>query len=88
MIKWFLSFFRKNEVVEQKPPPPPEKKKITKRPKVKKCPVTNKTIYLEREIASRERDKLASNTKDNYLRIYTCEFCGHWHLTHRRLNRN
>lgn len=37
-----------------------------------------------RQEAEAARDKLKKNTVNNYLRIYCCEFCQMWHLTHKR----
>lgn len=62
-------------------------KELTKRIKVKKgrergykmCPTMGKRM-LTREQAVEQRDKI----KASYLRIYMCEFCNWWHLTHKK----
>ena len=45
------------------------------------CPVMAKRM-MTREQAVEQRDK----TKSLYIRIYMCEFCNTWHLTHKKNN--
>jgi predicted hydrocarbon binding protein len=42
------------------------------------CPTMAKRM-MTREQAVEQRDK-----KPEYLRVYMCEFCNTWHLTHKR----
>lgn len=93
-IHKLLGHFKRKEpprVEEPKPAPPAPVQRVAP-PRVKpprqklppKCMQTGKRSYASREIAARERDKLVHNTVNGYLRIYTCEFCGYWHLTHKK----
>ena len=52
-----------------------------RKPKIRKCFVTNKYMFTE-QIA---KDKATFFKKKNtHMRAYCCEFCGSWHLTHQR----
>lgn len=75
-----------HELIFRKLLPPKELKKIHLREEGRKkgwriCPVMAKRM-MTREEAVQERDK----PKVPYLRIYMCEFCNWWHLTHKRSN--
>jgi hypothetical protein len=66
-------------------PPPPSiviKPRLPQRPftpKIRKCVQMDKFMYT-REQAVINRDKLRGKN----LRIYMCEYCNTWHLTHRK----
>lgn len=66
--------------VKEVPKPKPLK---PKKPKIKKCMITDKVMYT-REDAVKKRDELRVNRIDRYLRAYLCQFCGWWHLTHKK----
>src|SRR3990167_2500986 len=51
--------------------------------RIKKCLQTGKIMYT-REEAVKNRDQQKVRTANDYLRIYCCEFCANWHLTHKR----
>jgi hypothetical protein len=87
IINWIKSFFVK----------PPKKEEVVVAPKkqyvpmklkdfrVRKgmmleCPVTFKKCYKEARCKSVAEQK---STKLIKLRGYKCEFCNHWHLTHK-----
>lgn len=53
-----------------------------KKHKYRLCYVMYKRM-MTREQAVVQRDK----TKAPYIRIYMCEFCNLWHLTHKKPNR-
>jgi hypothetical protein len=84
-------------VMREKPKPAPKKKKPQynyyhggkrrKKNRKHRCPVTDKRQHETRESAAKAAERLKCNTQNNYLRIYVCEFCGKWHLTHKRKNR-
>lgn len=72
-----------------KPTPPPLKKPVEPQAPRKtrvpyKCIQTGKRCYATREYAAAQKDRLAGNTANGYLRIYVCEFCNYWHLTHKK----
>jgi hypothetical protein len=84
--------FNGYELILQRIPPPPEplpvidengpkmaKPKKQSRPRIRKCPVMDKRMFT-REQAAAERDQIR---KPN-IRIYCCEFCNAWHLTHKK----
>lgn len=76
LFKWISGWFVTPEVV--KPPvKPPKPKKV----KIKKCIQTDKYMFT-REQAEVNKNKLS--TKISPLRIYCCEFCFTWHLTHHK----
>lgn len=51
-----------------------------KKPRIKKCPTMDKRMFT-REQAAKERDQI----KKPNIRIYCCEFCNTWHLTHKKV---
>lgn len=69
-------------------PAPHKAKKAAKgaKPKVKKCYQTRKVCFT-REEAEQRKEELKKQTQDKFLRIYCCEFCMWWHLTHKRRHR-
>lgn len=81
MLKKILDWFRK----KPKPPEPPKPKLVKHKKRVKrkflpKCYVMDKYSYTEHYAK-----KKAQNIKTGVsLRAYKCEYCGHWHLTHKK----
>ncbi len=57
----------------------PKKKKVYR----KKCLYREKVMYT-REDAVEAMKKI----QNPQIRIYCCEFCQHWHLTHKKFIRN
>lgn len=53
-----------------------------RRLRLPECPVKFKTSYNE-EIAKKEAKRLEGGKLK--LRAYHCEFCPHWHLSHKKL---
>lgn len=49
--------------------------------KFKKCPTMSKNMYT-REEATFNLNRLTTKLKP--LRIYPCEYCSTWHLTHKK----
>lgn len=79
----FLGFelrLRRTPVIEETPVPT-VKEKPQEKPKIQKCTYRDKRMFT-REQAAAERDAI----KDPRIRIYCCEFCQHWHLTHKKRN--
>lgn len=85
-----ISLFRKQPpppeeptaIVDLTPPPPllPEKPKKTK---LKRCPQNEKVMFTrEQAEASKKKHEKAQPAAN--LRIYCCEFCSSWHLTHKK----
>lgn len=71
-------------VVPPKPTPKPLPQ-APRHPRVPhKCVQTGKRCYATREYATAQKERLAKNTANGYLRIYVCEFCNYWHLTHKK----
>lgn len=67
---------RKKEEEEKKAQPIPVKRE--------KCLYKEKRMFT-REEAAAERDAIMGANKQTFIRIYCCEFCNMWHLTHHRL---
>lgn len=65
------------------PPPPPVKPKPVK---LKRCPVMDKLMFT-REQAAVARDRRMKAQPNVHLRIYCCEYCSTWHLTHLKRHR-
>lgn len=55
------------------------KKEEGKKKGYRMCPVMAKRM-MTREQAVEQRDR----TKAAYIRVYMCEFCNTWHLTHKK----
>lgn len=66
-------------------PKPVIKKRTIGKPKrlPKKCLMTGKINMTEEEAKKKEKTYGKFN-QNNYMRGYCCEFCGNWHLTHKR----
>lgn len=50
---------------------------------IKKCLVADKFMFT-REQAEENRKKQAVNSLNGIMRIYCCEYCSNWHLTHQK----
>lgn len=50
---------------------------------IRRCIATQKFMF-SREQAEKKRDELLRKKTASYLRIYLCQFCDHWHLTHKK----
>lgn len=74
--KGYELIFRKIPV---RPIQTPKKRKKEPKPKIQKCIVHGKRMFT-REQAALE----AKATKNPQIRIYCCEFCQMWHLTHKK----
>jgi hypothetical protein len=64
----------------------PEKTRRPKRVPLKMCLQSDKVCYT-RELAESRRIALEKKTLHQYLRIYCCQFCNAWHLTHHKRNK-
>jgi len=87
---WFIfhivwcRFWHRNKKPEPEvvttPAPEPEKPAPSPKKKYEKCIYKEKRMFT-REEAANERDQI----KDPRIRIYCCEYCNMWHLTHHKL---
>ena len=42
----------------------------------------DKLMFTREQAQQKKNDNIG--TKASYLRIYNCQFCGAWHLTHKK----
>lgn len=57
---------------------------VQKRPvPIKKCFTTHKFMFT-RDQAEKRKAVLLRKKTASYLRVYLCQFCGKWHLTHKK----
>jgi hypothetical protein len=52
--------------------------------KREKCFAALKTMYLDKQDAEETAKYENSRSPLNHTRVYTCEFCTAYHLTHRK----
>lgn len=90
ILEWILGIFKRKQEIT-KPPTKVKPKRVRKKRRKKKrnkrphkCAIVNKVRYKDKAKAVKQSERLASNTINNYLRVYKCEFCNDWHLTHHR----
>ena len=76
---------------QQPPTTKPQQKRKKKNKKVVKrkrrtsqCIATEKVSYKTKVAAQKVLNKLKDKGKARYLRVYLCQFCGYWHLTHHK----
>lgn len=50
---------------------------------IHRCFTTHKFMFT-REQAENKKTELMRQNKAEKLRVYLCQFCGHWHLTHKK----
>ncbi len=62
-------------------PQPAPKARKEKKPRKQKCMYREKVCYTREEAA-----EAVMHIKNPQIRIYCCEFCNTWHLTHKKLN--
>ena len=48
---------------------------------IRKCPTINKFMFTREQALEAQKKR---TRKDRPLRIYKCEFCNLWHLTHKK----
>ena len=79
VFKGYELIFRKVRVFA-----PPVKKPVKKKKKQRreKCLYKDKTKYTREDAA-----EAMKHIKNPQIRIYCCEFCQMWHLTHKKRNK-
>lgn len=51
---------------------------------MKKCPIVGKRSFSTKEKAQEAADYQQREWSLNKIRVYVCEFCGKYHLTHKK----
>ena len=76
--------------IEPKPVLPKRKYRVLKVKETKKkgwkvgrCHITDKFMFTK-EQAQEKQIELKRVCPDKYLRTFLCQFCGKWHLTHKK----
>lgn len=79
---WRLIIGRRKEPAVVVPSTPPAQPR-PRRPRLKRCMYKDKVMYT-RDQAQFKRDQMMRKYTKLNLRIYCCEYCSAWHLTHHR----